>query len=239
MNYAGEHKEASVRLTLFSRLAIGYLAIFLIVAVASAYAIVQLHFFRELTESILNVDNRILDHEKSSPICCWRKAAPSRNLPSRRTKPGSCNLSVEDRLRGTTWSRGGSEKSRATPILKKIQQDYSPYHEFVNGEAHLARAAKPYPQAKFKQDKDGLVDGMLDAFEKLRLNQQQATNAKVMDLAAAADQAREVSVTIAIACLLAIVLMSLLITKSITRPIDLLKNKTREIAEGNLMEHCT
>jgi two-component system sensor histidine kinase GlrK len=38
---------------------------------------------------------------------------------------------------------------------------------------------------------------------------------------------------IATACLLAIVLMSLFITKSITRPIGLLKNKTREIAQGN------
>jgi signal transduction histidine kinase len=40
-------------------------------------------------------------------------------------------------------------------------------------------------------------------------------------------------VTIAVASLLAIITMSLLITKSITRPIALLKHKTREIAEGN------
>ena len=97
----------------------------------------------------------------------------------------------------------------------------------------MARANKPYPQTQYKQDKDVLVDALLTSFEKLRLNQQQATNAKVMDLASAADHAREVSVTIAIACLLAIFTMSLLITKSITRPIDLLKNKTREISEGH------
>ena len=53
-----------MRLSLFSRLTIGYLAIFLIVALASASAVLQLRHFRELTESILNVDNRILDHEK-------------------------------------------------------------------------------------------------------------------------------------------------------------------------------
>ena len=52
-----------MRLTLFSRLAIGYLAIFLIVAFASAYVVLPLRRFHELTESILNVDNRILDHE--------------------------------------------------------------------------------------------------------------------------------------------------------------------------------
>ena len=48
-----------------------------------------------------------------------------------------------------------------------------------------------------------------------------------------ADQAGEVSALISIACLLAIVLLSLFITKSITRPIGLLKSKTREIASGN------
>ena len=53
-----------MRLSLFSRLTIGYLAIFLIVALASASAVLHLRHFRELTESILNVDNRILDHEK-------------------------------------------------------------------------------------------------------------------------------------------------------------------------------
>ena len=54
-----------MRLSLFSRLSIGYLAIFLIVAVASSYAIVQLDFFRGLTQSILTVDNRLLDYQKS------------------------------------------------------------------------------------------------------------------------------------------------------------------------------
>src|SRR4030095_7950344 len=67
----------------------------------------------------------------------------------------------------------------------------------------------------------------------LRLNQQHATVARITDLAGAADQARDVSVTITLGCLLAIIFLSLLITKSITRPITLLKNKTREIALGN------
>ncbi len=95
------------------------------------------------------------------------------------------------------------------------------------------RAGKPYQWAQFKQDKDALIDSMLGSFERLRVNQQQLTYAKVTDLATAADQAREVSTLISVACLLAIVLLSLWITKSITRPIALLKHKTREIADGN------
>ncbi len=123
--------------------------------------------------------------------------------------------------------------SAASPILKSIQQNFRRYDELVKAEGRLVRTNKPYPQAQVKQDKDVLVDSLLTSFEQLRLNQQQATHSKVTNLAAATDRAHEVSVTIAIACLLAIIAMSLLITKSITRPIGLLKNKTREIAEGN------
>ena len=54
-----------MRLSLFSRLTIDYLTIFLIVALASAYAVLQLREFRDLTQSILKVDTRLLDHEKN------------------------------------------------------------------------------------------------------------------------------------------------------------------------------
>ena len=53
-----------MRVSLFSRLSIGYLMLFLIVTVASSYAIVQLGYFGALTQSILNVDNRTHDYQK-------------------------------------------------------------------------------------------------------------------------------------------------------------------------------
>jgi two-component system sensor histidine kinase GlrK len=97
----------------------------------------------------------------------------------------------------------------------------------------MVLAGKRYPQEQFKREKDQLVDGMLDALEKMRVNQQQLTYAKVSDLAAVAEHTREVSVSITMGCLVAILGLSFLITKSITRPIGLLKNRTREIAQGN------
>ena len=53
-----------MHLSLFSRLTVGYLAIFAIVAAASTYAIVELTVFGNQAESILRIDNRVLDHEK-------------------------------------------------------------------------------------------------------------------------------------------------------------------------------
>jgi two-component system sensor histidine kinase GlrK len=223
-----------VRLSLFSRLTIGYLAVFLIAALASGYAILQLGHFRELTESILKVDNRILDHEKVLADLLLGQSRAEQKFAI--TKDEAWHLEFV-RVKTDFERRLGSAFALndrvAAPVLEKIQADFKRYDELVESEARLVRSNKPYPQAQYKQEKDNLVDSMLASFEKLRLTQQQLTYTKVTDLAAAADQAREVSLTITAGCLLAIVLMSLLITHNITRPIGLLKNRTREIAKGN------
>ncbi len=223
-----------MRLSLFSRLTIGYLAIFLIVALASGYAIVQISHFRELTESILKVDNRILDHEKFLVDLLFAQSRAEQKFSITKDEAWHQEfVRIKIDFEGRLESAFALNDQAAAPVLKKIQQDFRRYDELVEDEARFVRSNKAYPQEQYKQEKDNLVDSMLASFEKLRLNQQQLTYTKVTDLAAAADQAREVSLTITIACLLAIVLMSLFITNSITHPIGLLKTKTREIAKGN------
>ena len=223
-----------MRLSLFSRLTAGYLAIFLIVALASGYAIVQLGYFRERTESILKVDNRILDHEKIFADLLLAQSRAEQKFTITKDEAWyrefvRLKIDFEGRLENAF----ALNDRAATPVLKQIQKDFRRYDELVDEEARLVRAHKSYAQPEYKQNKDALIDSLLDSFEKLRLNQQEATHAKVTELGIAADQARDVSLTITLACLLAIVLMSLLITNGITRPISLLKNKTREIAKGN------
>lgn len=223
-----------MRLSLFSRLTFGYLAIFLTVALAGAYAVVQLRHFRELTESILKVDNRILDHEKTLADLLLAQSRAEQKFTITRDEAWYLQfVRLKIDFEGRLQSAFMLQDPAATPVLQRIARDFQRYDEIVNDEARLVRANKRYPQAQYKQDKDTLIDAMLASFEKLRLNQQQLTYTKVTDLAAAADHAGEVSALISIACLLAIVLLSLFITKSITRPIGLLKSKTREIASGN------
>lgn len=223
-----------MRLSLFSRLTFGYLAIFLTVALAGFYAVVQLRHFRELTESILKVDNRILDHEKTLADLLLAQSRAEQKFTITRDEAWYLQfVRLKIDFEGRLQSAFMLQDPAATPVLQRIARDFQRYDEIVNDEARLVRANKRYPQAQYKQDKDTLIDAMLASFEKLRLNQQQLTYTKVTDLAAAADHAGEVSALISIACLLAIVLLSLFITKSITRPIGLLKSKTREIASGN------
>ena len=53
-----------MRLTIFSKLVAGYLAIFILVIIVSIYATVQFQKLEDATDSILNIDNRMLSYNK-------------------------------------------------------------------------------------------------------------------------------------------------------------------------------
>lgn len=223
-----------MHLSLFSRLTLGYLAIFAIVAAVSGYAILELTDFGNQAESILRIDNRVLDHEKYLTDLLLAQSRAEQKFVISRDEAWYLQfvrLKIDFETRVESAAVVADVLTR--PILRRARDHYRRYVELVDEEARLVRIKKNYPQARFKQDKDGLVDGILDEFDRLRIYQQQATYAKVKELAAAAAQAREAALTITAGCLLAIILMSMLITKSITRPLAALKAKTQEIARGN------
>lgn len=223
-----------MRLSLFSRLAIGYLSILLMVAAVSSYAIVMLRRFGGLTESILKVDNPILDQEKALADLLLAQSRAEQKYVI--TKDDAWRLEFvrfKNDFEARVASVAALGDNGAAASISMIAADHRRFVELVDDEARYVSSQKPYAQARYKTDKDALVDAMLSAFENLRVGQQRAVSTKVANLASVADQAQQVSVTITMVCLIAILLMSLLITRSITGPIGLLKNKTREIAEGH------
>jgi signal transduction histidine kinase len=223
-----------MHLSLFSRLTLGYLAIFAIVAAASSYAILELTDFGNQAESILRIDNRVLDHEKFlTDLLLSQSRAEQKFVLSRDETWYLQFVRLKIDFETRVESAAAVADALAQAIVRRVRENYRRYIDLVDDEARWVRTKKNYPQARFKQDKDNLVDAMLDELERLRANQQQTTYSKVKELAAAAAQAREAALSIAAGSLLAIVLMSLLITKSITRPLAALKAKTQEIARGN------
>lgn len=221
-------------MSLFSRLTLGYLTIFLMVAGASSYAILMLRHVSELTESILQVDNRILDHEKVlADLLLGQSRAEQKFVITRDETWYLQFVRFKNDFEARMESALALRDSAVTPLLEIIERNYRSYLALVEDEARFVRTRRSYPAARYKRDKDAQVDSLLNSFEKLRASQQQASYAKVANLAAVADRAQEVSVTITLICLLAIVLMSLLVTRSIAHPIGLLKNQMSEIAAGD------
>ena len=159
-----------MRLSLFSRLTSGYLVIFLIVAAASAYAVLQLRRFHALTASILNVDNRILDHEKMLADLLLAQSRAEQKFAITRDETWYRQfVSLKSDFEKQLESAFALNDVPATPVLQRVQQDFRRYDALVEGEARLVRTNRPYPQSQYKQDKDALVDALLSSFEKLRL----------------------------------------------------------------------
>ena len=222
-----------MRLSLFSRLTLGYLTIFLLVTTVSVYAIYQLRHVAARANSVLMVDNQVLDYaEKLRESLLSQSRYEQRFMLSK--DEAEYRLFVREKedfdLQLTNALALG--ESRIGGILSEIQQHYQNYQELIADEVQLLRAKKVYPQNEYKQNKDTIVSGIVDSLDTLKEDQRQAMNVKVRELAEEADQARRVSFFITSSCLIAIVLLSLLITRSITRPVALLKSKTRDIAEG-------
>ncbi len=222
-----------MRLSLFSRLILGYLAVFALVIAVSLYALRELQRFDDITQSILDRDNRILDYEKKladsflSQVRYERKfiIAKDQTLYREFLKfKGDFERYLDEAI--------GVADPKLAALLNQIKQDYDHYRELFDKEIVQIKAHREYPQGWYQREKNQIADRILESLEQLQAARQQGTYSKVRELADAGARAREAAVTITIASLLFILILSLLIARSITRPISVLKNKTREIAKG-------
>lgn len=229
-----------MRLSLFARLVLGYLAIFLVVTAVSVYAILQLRRFTDTTRSILRTDTRILDHEKRltdsllSQIRYERKFLISRDEA---LYEQSVQFKADfDQAHREAVSIAGPEIGA---LLRAIHDDYQRYHSLLAKELDYLKANQVYPQGWYREEKDKVSERILEKLDGIRIAAQSQTYGKVRDLAEAGSRAIRIALIITIVCLIFIVAISLLITRSITGPIAVLKNKTREIARGRFAADLT
>ncbi|HXG53598.1 MAG TPA: ATP-binding protein [candidate division Zixibacteria bacterium] len=222
-----------MRLSLFTRLFIGYVAVFALAGAVGLYAIEELRGLDRITRSILEKDNRIVEFEKRladshlSMVRYERKFVITRDPVLFREF---------ERFRGD-FERALDQASAVAettvrPLLDAVRAVHQRYLEVLGEELESVRADRPYPAARIKSEKDRLSDQILAGLEKLKSERHREMLEKVGELAEAGARARRVAGGVTIAGLFFILLVSLAITRSVTRPVSLLKNKTGEIAKG-------
>jgi two-component system sensor histidine kinase GlrK len=207
--------------------------VFALVISVSLYAIRELQRFDDITQSILARDNRILDYGKKlgdsflSQVRYERKFAIAKDQTLYREFlkfKGDFERYMEEAL--------GVADPGSAALLNELMQVYERYQEIFDKETVHIKADQEYPQAWYNNEKNKATDMILGSLETLQTERQQNTYNKVRELADAGARAREAAVAITIASLLFILMLSLVIARSITKPISVLKNKTREIARG-------
>jgi len=199
----------------------------------SVYAIKELRSFNVITRSILEQDNRVLDYEKKladnllSQIRYERKFIITKDQALYREF-----LKFRQEFEKYLNSALAVSDAKSAPLLNSIREEHERYVELFGKEMAQIKAQKEYPQAWYKNEKDKVSDAILTNLERLQSERHQDTYEKVKNLADAGARAEEVAAKMTIAALLVILVVSFMITRSVTRPMTLLKNKTREIAGG-------
>jgi two-component system sensor histidine kinase GlrK len=222
-----------MKLTLFSRLVIGYLAVFVLLMAVSFYAIFQMRHLNEVTRSVLESDQRLGEIEKKLADSLLSQVRYEKKFIITKDKAlyGQYALFKKD-FELALEEADSIASARAKAMLGNVKENYRRYQDLVQSEIRSLNARRDYPSPRTEREKEKSVDGIMAELEKLKAYSQQASYGKVQSLAESGAHARRVVMIITGASLLLVVAISFLITRSIKGPLSTLKIKTGQIARG-------
>src|SRR5262245_53286613 len=155
-----------IRLTLFSRLILGYLAVFALVIAVSLYALRELQRFDDITQSILVRDNRILDYEKKladsflSQVRYERKYVIAKDQALYREF-----LKFKGDFERYLNEASEIADPKLAPLLDQVNQDYKSYRDLFDKETVQIKAHREYPQGWYNREKNQITDRILALIE--------------------------------------------------------------------------
>ncbi len=224
-----------MKLTIFSRLVIGYFTIFALAMAVSIYTIAQLRQLEDITRSILRVDNRLIDLEQklSDALLSMMRYEKKYIIIKDEALYRQFLLSRDDFKADLKAIMAVPVDDRVATLIDRISLYHQRYQSLFAEEVKYLRIGRHYPEEGFKQKKDDAVNGMLADLKKLKGYSQTKTYAKIKQLNEAEIRTIKAAVGMTAASLILAVLISTVITVKITRPLSLMKKKTGEIAAGN------
>ncbi len=223
-----------MRLSIFSRLMLGYLFILALVSVMIGYAIFQLGEVDRVTRSILNVDNQVVEIQKKlmDSLLSQMRYESKYIIIRDETLHRQFLLAREEFQTYMDQILALAEAPAQRDLLAQVKRDFSAYQSLVEEEEKYVRERQHYSPAAFKEEKEKAVDRVLEGLKSLAVNSQISTFAKIRALGEAGTKARQIAILMGAAAFLAILVISYFITWSITQPVSALMAKTREIARG-------
>ncbi len=223
-----------MRLTIFSRLMMGYLTIFILVMVVSVYAILKIHHLNADTRHILTVENPILDYDKklTDSILSQLRYAKKYLITKDIALYNQFLSEEEDFKRNLSEVLLIADTSEKKDSLAKIGTYYRRYQSLIDKEIEMVRTNQPYSKRGYELEIEKVTDGILEELKKLETISQRDVYNKVKMLGEAGASARKLAIIMSAIAIILVIGTSLLITRSITKPLTILMDKTREISKG-------
>ncbi len=223
-----------MRLTIFSRLSIGYAVIFVLVTAASVHAVKELLKFKEVV-SIVELDKRADElHTKLTDALLSEIRNELKFVILRdQALYDQAVAAEEDFHTFLTELRRISTSDHETELINHVEALHQSYSTVFTEEVSYIRANKRYAQDMYKKQKEEIIDGITVALKDLERVYQNNTFERIGTLGKAGVEASQVATVSTALSLFVMIMLSVLITRGITKPISALKEKTKEIAAGN------
>jgi len=225
-----------MKLTIFSRVLIGYLALILLVMAMGAYTFYQMTQINQVTESILTFNNQMIDlSEKLLDLIYSQVRYEKKFIISKDDIFYEEFLRLQNDFDQTLNGMTPPEDvPQAVLHLKNIKDLSQNYQALVHEEAGHIKAGTPDAHLSFNQMKqEEATRSIVEEIEKLKATIRQDSTDKIKMLYAIGIELRQMGLVMVGAFILIGILVSLFIKQSIAIPVSLLKKKTKEIGQGN------
>lgn len=224
-----------MRPTIFVRMVIGYLAIFIPVVGVSAYAISQLGLFHRVTGDILQIDKRMRSYQQKLSDSFLAQIRHERKYIITEDKELHNQFILAEREVSKRIDEAMSiaDTPHKREVLNRIKDYHGRYNSLFNEEVEFIKKKQPYLQDRYKEEKEKAVDEILRELKNLRLYTEQDTYEKIRHLGESGAKANKIATVLGAGFILSGIMISIFITRSITRPLSFLRKKTRQVARGD------
>ncbi|MEN6617710.1 MAG: HAMP domain-containing sensor histidine kinase [Syntrophorhabdus sp.] len=226
------------RLNVLWRLIIGFTALFILTLSVSVYSISKLQQFNTASAYMLEMGEKMVEYKEKlsdallSEVSYEKKYAISRDAAFR----DRLALANKDFVKYLDEARAIADTLGSKEILDNIARHHSRYAGLIEEEAAYLASSRPYPFRKYKAEKAKSVEAMIEEIKNLEMYIEDDTKVRIDGLAKAGTEALRTAVIMACFSLFFGILIAAGITRSIIRPLSLMKKKTRDIARGNFSD---
>jgi two-component system sensor histidine kinase GlrK len=223
-----------MKLTIFSRLALGYFIIFVIMGIVNAYTLLKLHQINSGTTQIINTDQRILDFRKKLADTILSQMGYEKKFIITKDPIFHAQFlsSENDFNKYLNDALSIADTPDKTAALNQVKNSYGQYRSLALEEIGLIRDGKSYPKDKNELEKEKLIESILDELKTLESTTLNDIYLRMDTLSEAGSSSRKLTIIMWIIALILVLFTSFFATRSITKPLTALMEKTKEISKG-------
>jgi two-component system sensor histidine kinase GlrK len=229
------------KLTIFKRLALGFLIILLVVTALGVYSTLKLEELNQIIRSISSIDSETIRMANRLRDTLLTQRKFEKKYVVSKDRDFHCQFLetekyLEKDLKQISSLMGATENEN---LLADIKLLYDRYLVTVQEEVGLIKSHEGYSQKTYEKKKENLTDHIIQRLEELIRMSKETIDNKIDMSKKIGSQASKVVAIITIASVVMGILVAFFNARTINRPIVLLIKGTKEIAKGKFEKHLT